>query len=72
MSVGGQGVVCAARRPLSPKRGRCRVARRVGELAEQLCEEIARFEPGLYSGPDCAVLAEVLSKAEKALPGPGP
>jgi len=48
------------------------VARRVGELAEQLCEEIARFEPGLYSGPGCAVLAEVLSKAEQALPGPGP
>ncbi len=42
---------------------------RVRAVAEELCREIESFTPALYSGADCAVLAEVLSRAEKACSG---
>jgi hypothetical protein len=37
--------------------------------SEDLCREVASFDPAVYSGEDCAVLAEVLSRAEKACAG---
>jgi hypothetical protein len=37
--------------------------------AVELCRHIAAFDPALYSGADCAALAEVLSRAEKACAG---
>ena len=37
--------------------------------AEELCREIASFDPAAYSGADCALLAEALSKTEKACSG---
>jgi hypothetical protein len=42
---------------------------RLRAVAEELCREIAGFDPALYSGADCAVLAEALSKTEKACAG---
>ena len=42
---------------------------RVLAVAEQLCREIESFTPALYSGADCALLAEALSKTEKACAG---
>ena len=42
---------------------------RVLAAAEQLCREIKDFTPALYSGADCARLAEALSRAEKACAG---
>jgi hypothetical protein len=42
---------------------------RVLAVAEELCREIERFVPALYSGADCALLAEALSRAEKACAG---
>ena len=34
----------------------------VRELAEALCDALAAFEPGRYSGADCAALTELLSR----------
>ncbi len=45
---------------------------RVLVAAEELCNEIESFSPALYSGADCALLAEALAKTEKACAGPGP
>ncbi|MGA3217463.1 MAG: HNH endonuclease signature motif containing protein [Acidimicrobiales bacterium] len=42
---------------------------RVLAVAEELCKEIAGFDPSLYSGTDCALLAEALSRTEKACSG---
>ena len=35
-------------------------------LAERLCDELARFDPELWSGEECAALAERLARVEKA------
>jgi hypothetical protein len=45
------------------------VVSRLSELAGQLGREISAFDPALYSGADCALLAEVLSKTAKACAG---
>jgi hypothetical protein len=45
------------------------VGRRVAELAQELCTEITTFDPALYSGADCALLAEALARTEKACAG---
>ncbi len=45
------------------------MGRRVAELAQELCTEITTFDPALYSGADCALLAEALAKTEKACAG---
>jgi hypothetical protein len=42
---------------------------RIGAIAEELCREIAAFDPALCSGAGCALLAEALSKTEKACAG---
>jgi len=42
------------------------VPARLLETAEVLCSLLASFEPALLSGSDCATVAEVLSKTEKA------
>ena len=42
---------------------------RVRAVAEELCREISGFDPALYSGADCAVLAEALAQTEKACAG---
>ena len=34
----------------------------VRELAESLCDALAAFEPGAYSGEDCAALTELLAR----------
>ncbi len=39
---------------------------RVLSAAEELRKEISAFDPALYSGADCARLAEALAQAEKA------
>jgi hypothetical protein len=38
----------------------------VRQLAEGLCGVLVEFEPGRYSGGDCAALAEVLVRTAKA------
>jgi hypothetical protein len=38
----------------------------IRELADQLCRALAGFEPGRYSGADCAELAEGLARVSKA------
>jgi len=45
------------------------VVSRVLVAAEELCNEIESFSPALYSGADCALLAEALAKTEKACAG---
>ena len=42
---------------------------RVLAVAEEICREMEAFSPALYSGADCARLAEALSRAEKACAG---
>lgn len=44
---------------------RCRVL----TAADEFCQAVAGFDPAAYSGQDCAELAEVLSRAEKACAG---
>ena len=46
------------------------MARGVAELAQELCTEITTFDPALYSGAGCALLAEALARTEKACAGP--
>jgi hypothetical protein len=58
------GVPCS----LQPEKGGA-VVPRVLAVAEELCREIESFTPALYSGADCALLAEALSKTEKACAG---
>ena len=38
----------------------------VRELAEALCDALAAFEPGRYSGADCVALTELLSRTSQA------
>ncbi len=42
---------------------------RVLAVAEEISKEIATFTPAFYSGADCALLAEALSRAEEACAG---
>ncbi|MEX1009092.1 MAG: hypothetical protein WD271_14780, partial [Acidimicrobiia bacterium] len=37
----------------------------IRQLADALCGALAAFEPGRYSGQDCAALAERLARAAK-------
>ena len=38
----------------------------LGRLVDALCESLASFDPALYAGEDCALLAERLARAAKA------
>jgi hypothetical protein len=38
----------------------------LGRLVDELCDELASFDPALYSGGDCAVLAARLARGAKA------
>lgn len=39
----------------------------IGSLVDELSRELAAFDPGLYSGADCAALVERFARAENAL-----
>lgn len=39
------------------------------EVVEQACKAVARLDPAVFSGEDCAEIAEVLARAEKTYAG---